>query len=62
MKTIKADDMYNKHRVMEFTICGYQNSCTGEFYYNKKKKRYEHIASGPRGGRYLVVWYDDRGY
>ena len=29
----------------------------GELYYNESKCRYEHEHEGPRGGRYLIVWY-----
>jgi hypothetical protein len=31
---------------------------TGKVNYNEKKKRYEWIHRGPRGGKYLIVWKD----
>lgn len=54
MKTIKADCYWSN--TLEYTINGKEYSVTGEFYYNKKKDRIEHIHEGPRGGEYLIVW------
>ena len=54
MKTIKADCYWSN--TLEYTINGKAYSVTGEFYYNKKKDRIEHIHEGPRGGQYLIVW------
>lgn len=54
MKTIKADSYWSN--TLEYTINGKDYSVTGEFYYNKKKDRIEHIHIGKRGGEYLIIW------
>lgn len=54
MRTIKADSYWSN--TLEYTINGKVYSVTGEFYYNKKKDRIEHIHEGKRGGEYLIVW------
>lgn len=54
MKVIKADCYWSN--TLEYTINGKAHSVTGEFYYNKKKDRIEHIHEGKRGGEYLIVW------
>lgn len=54
MKTIKAD-AYWAH-TLEYAVNGKDYSVTGDFYYNKKKKRLEHVHIGPRGGEYLIIW------
>ena len=54
MKVIKADAYWS--HTLEYTIGKKEYSVTGEFYYNKKKDRIEHLHEGPRGGQYLIVW------
>ena len=54
IKTIKADAYWS--HTLEYTVNGKGYSVTGEFYYNKKKDRLEHVHEGPRGGEYLIVW------
>lgn len=56
MKTIRAASMWNNHTVMEYEVNGKDFSVTGDFYYNKKKARFEHVHVGPRGGQYLIIW------
>ena len=54
MKVIKADAYWSN--TLEDTIGKNEYSVTGEFYYNKKKDRIEHIHEGKRGGEYLIIW------
>ena len=55
MKTIKAIGM-NNNSCMVYEVNGVEYNVTGEFYYNAKKGRYEHIHIGKRGGEYLVIF------
>lgn len=59
MKTIKADEMWNNHTVMRYEVNGKEFNVTGEFYYNKKKKRFEHTHIGERGGEYLIIYEEE---
>lgn len=55
MKTIKAriDSTYD---YVCYEINGKIYEAWGEFYFNKKLKRFEHTHIGPRGGETLIVW------
>ena len=54
MKTIKADAYWS--HTLEYTVNGKEYSVTGEFDFNKKKQRIEHLHIGPKGGKYLIVY------
>lgn len=58
MKTIKADEFTGNSQsgTMSYTIGRKEYEVSGEFYYNRKKDRIEHVHIGPRGGEYLIVW------
>ena len=56
MKTIKAIEMSGNNSCMIYEVNGVEYNVTGEFYYNKKKRRYEHTHIGKRGGEYLIIF------
>ncbi|MCM1078531.1 MAG: hypothetical protein NC344_09740 [Bacteroidales bacterium] len=56
MKTIKATEMSEKHDYMRYEVNGKEYDVTGEFYYNRKKERFEHTHVGARDGEYLIVY------
>lgn len=56
MKTVRATEMSSDKRCMIYDVNGVEYNVTGEFYYNVKKSRYEHIHVGKRGGEYLVIF------
>lgn len=58
MKTIKANFAYRSGlgHCIEYTIGKHTYSVDGEFYYNTKKNRMEHLHEGPKGGKYLVIF------
>lgn len=58
MKTIKADEFTGSSQsgTMCYTIGRKEYEVSGEFDYNRKKDRIEHVHIGPRGGEYLIVW------
>lgn len=58
MKTIKADEFTGSSQsgTMSYTIGSKEYEVSGEFDYNRKKDRIEHVHIGPRGGEYLIVW------
>ncbi len=58
MKKIKADYFfrYGLGYHLEYTIGKKRHSVDGEFHYNQKKDRMEHIHLGPKGGQYLVIF------
>lgn len=59
MKTIKADEFNGRNcqnGTLSYTIGKKEYEVSGEFYYNRKKDRIEHVHIGPRGGEYLIVW------
>lgn len=56
---IKEAYSFDKHGLgyaMEYEISGKWHSVTGEFHYNKKAGRFEHVHVGPRGGETLIYW------
>lgn len=55
MKTIKADKESTRNFV-SYEINGKYYEAWGEFFFNKKKHRWEHEHIGKRGGKYLIVW------
>lgn len=55
MKTIKANYESSSHFV-SYEVNGEYFEGWGEFFFNKKKNRYEHEHIGKRGGKYLIVW------
>ena len=55
MKTIKADKESTRNFV-SYEINGEYYEAWGEFFFNKKKNRWEHEHIGKRGGKYLIVW------
>lgn len=55
MRTIKAMSDSNRN-YCAYEINGKEYEVYGEFSFNKKKNRYEHIHIGKRGGEYLIVW------
>ena len=53
MRTIKADEMITGYNsTLHYTINGKSYSVSGEFYYNRIRKRFEHIHAGKRNGMY----------
>ena len=58
MKTIKADEFTGSSQsgTMSYTIGKKEYEVSGEFDYNRKKDRIEHVHIGPRGGQYLIIW------
>lgn len=58
MKTIKADEFTGSSQsgTLSYTIGKKEYEVSGEFDYNRKKDRIEHVHIGPRGGEYLIVW------
>lgn len=56
MKTIKANFMENHFTWLNYEVNGKDFNVNGDFFYNDKKKRFEHVHIGPRGGEYLVVY------
>ena len=55
MRTIKAESDSRSDFVV-YRVNGKEYEVWGEFYFNKKKNRYEHTHIGKRGGEYLIVW------
>ena len=57
IKIIKATDVCKcgMEYSIEYTIGKKRYEVQGEFYYNKKKERLEHLHEGPRGGQYLII-------
>lgn len=47
---------YRHQDYFEYEVNGKEFWVQGDLYYNKKKERYEHIHTGPRGGEYLIWW------
>lgn len=58
MKIIKANYFSGNcyYGTLSYTIGKQDYDVCGEFYYNSKKDRYEHVHFGRRGGVYLIVW------
>lgn len=56
-KIIKATSIckYGMGYSIEYTIGKKRYEVWGDFYYNKKKERLEHLHEGPRGGQYLII-------
>ena len=55
IRTIKGTSHNGDY--FEYRIGNTEYWVQGELYYNKRECRYEHEHEGPRGGRYLIVWY-----
>lgn len=55
IRTIKGTSHNGDY--FEYQIGNKEYWVQGELYYNKREGRYEHEHEGPRGGRYLIVWY-----
>jgi hypothetical protein len=58
MKTIKGYSKDTKTNFFDYYFKKKMFWVQGELLYNEKKKRYEHIHIGKRGGEYLIVWND----
>ena len=56
MRTIKGTYKDNKCQYFEYEINNKLYWIQGELYYNKQKKRFEHMHIGERGGKYLITW------
>lgn len=55
IRTIKGTSHSGDY--FEYRIGNKEYWVQGELHYNKREGRYEHEHEGPRGGRYLIVWY-----
>ncbi len=55
IRTIRGT--YRRGDYFEYQVGNKEYWVQGELYYNERKERYEHEHEGPRGGRYLIVWY-----
>jgi hypothetical protein len=56
MRTYKGESLDTKTMYYDYFFKGQMYWVQGELYYNEKKKRFEHIHLGPRGGKYLIIW------
>lgn len=56
MKIIKGESFNTRTMYFDYTFKGQYYWVQGELAYNEKRKRYEHIHIGERGGEYLIVW------
>lgn len=48
--------MFNHFNVMIYEVNGKEFTVNGEFFYDEKKKRFEHVHIGVRGGTYLIIY------
>lgn len=55
IRTIIGSSRYGDY--FEYRVGNKEYWVQGELYFNESKGRYEHEHEGPRGGRYLIVWY-----
>lgn len=56
MKTFKGESIDLRTMHAHYYFKGQMYWVQGELRYNEKRKRYEHIHFGPRGGKYLITW------
>ena len=56
MKTLKGYSYSSKCNYFIYFVNGYEFEISGELAYNGKRKRFEHVHEGPRGGKILVYW------
>ena len=56
MRTKKGESYDLRSQYFDYSINGVYFWVQGDIYYNEKKKRFEHIHYGKRGGETLIFW------
>jgi hypothetical protein len=59
MRITKGTTQDHRTQYYEYAFKGQMYWVQGELAYNEKRKRYEHIHYGRRGGKHLIIWKDD---